>query len=120
MKHPLLSAHTFLLLCLAGLPPAAYAAPRDVLFVLDNSGSMRHSDPQGDAKRVVAETIAKLGAEQRAGLIIFDQSVRLALPLGAVNDTTRPAFGAQLKGIDYHGKFTDSPSAIERAGLREE
>lgn len=115
MKHPLLSALTFLLLGLVGLPPAAYAAPHDVLFVLDNSGSMRRSDPHKDAKRVVAETIAKLDAEQRAGLIIFDQSVRLALPLEAVNDTTRPAFDAQLKALDYHGQFTDSPSAIERA-----
>ncbi len=115
MKHPLLSALTLLLLGLVGLPPAAYAAPHDVLFVLDNSGSMRHSDPHGDAKRVVAATIAKLNAEQRAGLIIFDQSVRLAVPLGAVNDTTRPAFNKQLKAIDYHGQLTDSPSAIERA-----
>ncbi|MBI2800030.1 MAG: VWA domain-containing protein [Gammaproteobacteria bacterium] len=92
-----------------------FAVPQDLLLVLDNSGSMRQSDPARIAKNAIAKMLAKLPADTRAGVLIFDESVRLAVPLTEVTDTTRAKFASGLNRINYRGQLTDIPTAIERA-----
>ncbi|MCZ6771855.1 MAG: VWA domain-containing protein [Proteobacteria bacterium] len=104
--------------CLTGfaLAPAALAAvPTDAILVLDNSGSMRKNDPDFLAKRAVSKFVSDLDQETRVGILIFDEKVKYSVPLTELTVNTRTAIQRALDDIDYRGKFTDSPAAIERA-----
>ena len=82
---------------------------------LDNSGSMRKNDPQFLAKGAVTDFINTLDESYRAGVIIFDESVKQTIPLMPVDDSTKSALIKSLDNIDYRGQLTDSPAAVERA-----
>ena len=97
-------------------PPAEnLPVAKDVILVLDNSGSMKKNDPQFLASQAVNEFINKLDEQSRVGIIIFDQSVRVAIPLTPVSDETREHILKSLDQINYKGQYTDSPAAMERA-----
>lgn len=106
-------AMTFTLLASSGV--LAAATPRDVVLLLDNSGSMRRNDPQFLTRRAVAEFLQGLTERTRVAIVIFDQKVRVAAPLTPVTETTRHGLLAKLEIIDYRGRFTNSPAGMERA-----
>ncbi|MCG8325071.1 MAG: VWA domain-containing protein, partial [Thiotrichales bacterium] len=94
---------------------AADTLPKDMLLVLDNSGSMKKNDPQFLTNQAVREFIAGLDEATRLGIIIFDQDVQLAVPFTEVTRDNSPTLLASLDLINYKGLYTDSPAAIERA-----
>jgi hypothetical protein len=100
-------------LLLSLLTLAASAAQQDVIFVFDNSGSMRKADPAFAARDEAKKFLGSLGTDVNAGVIVFDQDVTLTAPLAPVGDGSPLA--AALDGVNYKGKFTNSPAAIERA-----
>ncbi|MEJ2761473.1 MAG: VWA domain-containing protein [Gammaproteobacteria bacterium] len=91
------------------------APPRDVVLVLDNSGSMKKNDPEFLAAKAVREFVSRLNANTRLAIEIFDQDVRLVMPLTPVTQKSREQIIRSLQQVNYKGLFTDSPSAIERA-----
>lgn len=93
----------------------ASSIPKDVLLVLDNSGSMKKNDPDFLTAQAVKEFISGLDTSTRIGIIIFDQNVNLEVPLTPISMESREKVLESLKKITYKGLFTDSPSAIERA-----
>ena len=98
-------------------PAPAPDAPveKDVVLVLDNSGSMKKNDPQFLASKAVHEFLSSLDDASRVAVIIFDQTVHVAVPLTQMSDETRPAILKSIEKLDYKGLYTDSPAAIERA-----
>jgi len=88
----------------------------DVIFVLDNSGSMIKNDPQFITREVVTNFLMNLQAQFRVGMVIFDSGASLIEPLSsmdAVSDTER--FLESLERINYKGQFTNTPVGVERA-----
>ncbi|MGD8573925.1 MAG: VWA domain-containing protein, partial [Gammaproteobacteria bacterium] len=107
-----------LLLCWAGFlwpAPARAVAERDVILLLDNSGSMKHNDPQHLEAAAVRDYIQSQSLDTRVGILIFASHARLAVPLTPVTAQTRDGILSALKGLDYSGRWTDTPSAVERA-----
>ncbi|MBF8268589.1 MAG: hypothetical protein HW386_298 [Gammaproteobacteria bacterium] len=88
---------------------------KDIILVLDNSGSMRQNDPGFLAKQVVTEFISGLDESTRLAIIVFDQDVSLVVPLTQVNLANRDVLLVSLDRVTYRGLFTDSPAAMERA-----
>lgn len=88
---------------------------KDIVLVLDNSGSMKKNDPEFIAKQAVVEFISGLDEATRVAVIIFDQTVRVAVPLVDMSETTRETILQSLDQINYKGLYTDSPAGIERA-----
>ncbi|MFB3116656.1 MAG: VWA domain-containing protein, partial [Gammaproteobacteria bacterium] len=88
---------------------------KDVILVLDNSGSMKKNDPQFLTKQAVTEFINKLDESTRAAIIIFDQDVRMAVPLTDITSASRQGLLDSLSKINYRGLYTNSPAAIESA-----
>jgi len=88
----------------------------DIVLVLDNSGSMKKSDPDSIAGDVVAELLLSLGKDSRVGMVIFDSKPRLAVELMPTdNIVTRANILSRLDEVDYKGQFSDTPAAIETA-----
>ena len=92
-----------------------WAAPTDIIVLLDNSGSMRQSDPSFALKGAVTKFFANLPAETRAGVLIFDQKVSYPVPLANVDAAVQGAVKESLLKVDYHGQYTNIPAAMERA-----
>ena len=88
----------------------------DLVFVLDNSGSMKNNDPNFITKEVVTNFSDGLGERSRLGMVIFDKTADLVVPLTSLdNSDVRAGFLESLDMIDFKGKFTNSPAGIERA-----
>lgn len=88
----------------------------DLVFVLDNSGSMKNNDPNFITKEVVTNFSDGLGGRSRLGMVIFDESADLVVALTSLdNNEVRAGFLESLNMIDFKGKFTNSPAGIERA-----
>ncbi len=100
---------------LAAAPPAASdsgTAPRDIVLVLDNSGSMRPLDPQFLSKEAVERFVEGMPGDARVSLVIFDEQL-VASPLAFIPD--RDARRVNLTQLDYRGPWTNTPVAVERA-----
>lgn len=91
------------------------APDMDIVLVLDNSGSMKQNDPQFLASSAVREFISSMEASTRISVVIFDQSVRVAVPFTEATESDKASLLASVDEINYKGLFTDSPAAIERA-----
>ena len=88
-------------------PNAAAALPKDIVLVLDNSGSMRKNDPRFLTKAAVARFVERVPNEARLSVVIFDKQVR-ATPLGSRDSVN-------LAQFNYRGPLTDIPAAVARA-----
>ena len=60
------------------------ASPVDMVFAIDNSDSMKMNDPEFLASETVLSFLDHLSVDSRIGLIIFDESPKLAMPLTPV------------------------------------
>jgi hypothetical protein len=98
--------------------PAAQGSniPIDLIFVIDNSGSMKKNDPQFITPQVVNTFVRQLPANTQAGMVVFDRTARLIKPLTVLSGAqSRQDFIDSSKKIDYRGQFTNTPIGIERA-----
>jgi pSer/pThr/pTyr-binding forkhead associated (FHA) protein/Mg-chelatase subunit ChlD len=88
----------------------------DIMLIMDNSGSMKKSDPDFLARDVVDRALLDLGEDLYVGMIIFDTKARLAVNLtSATNIVSRANIISSLDDVDYKGLFSDTPAAIEMA-----
>ena len=86
--------------CGAGLA-ADSRAGLDVVLAVDNSGSMKTNDPHALARSAVGDFVRRLGASDRAALLIFDETPRLLVPLSAPQEGSWRELGAVLEQLDY-------------------
>ena len=114
-----LTSRCVLLICLVSVAMsathAAAASLQDIVLILDNSGSMKKNDPLFLAKDAVTQFVENASEDSRIGIVIFDQAVRLPIPLTPALAENRARILASLDNIDYRGLFTNSSAAVERA-----
>jgi pSer/pThr/pTyr-binding forkhead associated (FHA) protein/Mg-chelatase subunit ChlD len=88
----------------------------DLVFVIDNSGSMKKNDPKFITPKVVSTFVRQLPKSSQVGIVLFDQKAHLLIPLTLVGDAqAQQGVIDSLKNIDYRGQHTNTPSGIERA-----
>ncbi len=102
-------------LLLSLILPVAWAEESDVILVLDNSQTMKRVDPQGLASSAVAGAIEGFQGNVRAGVVLFDRSATLSVPLTAVTAESRPELLGALQALDYSGPYSDITVALEQA-----
>lgn len=94
---------------------APVSAARDVILVLDNSGSMQNNDPARLAAVAVREFIKSQPADTRVGVVLFAESAEMVAPLTAVDDDPTDVLLASLGQLNYRGRWTQTARAVERA-----
>ncbi len=94
---------------------SASTSVRDIMLVLDNSPSMKTTDPLSKLSGAVTEFVARLDDDSRIGLILFDQDVRIIVPLTPTTIANRESITGALAQLNYAGQHSDSASAIEKA-----
>ncbi len=88
----------------------------DLMFVVDNSGSMRKNDPEFITPKVVNAFARQLPQNAHMGMVLFDRSAKLLEPLTSMDtDQAQQRWAASLSRIDYKGQFTNSAVGFERA-----
>lgn len=88
----------------------------DMVFVIDNSGSMKKNDPNFITPQVVSTFVRQLANNTQVGVVLFDQKARLLTPMTLISDATgQQQVIDSLQKIDYLGQFTNTPIGIERA-----
>ncbi|MDX1455647.1 MAG: VWA domain-containing protein [Gammaproteobacteria bacterium] len=106
-----------ILVAMLSLPVHA-SDQRDVVLVLDNSGSMRANDPARLSVSAVTDFIRAQAGGTRVAIVIFDGSPRLVQPLTEVTFDNKDVLLSSLDRLNFSGQWTDTASAIER-GLYE-
>lgn len=96
-------------------PTPTLAAPKDLVLVVDNSGSMLENDPAFLTRAAVSAFARHLDTDSRIALLLFDTTARLEVPLIGTGEETRESFAAAIGKIDFSGQRTNTPAAIERA-----
>ncbi len=92
------------------------ASQRDIIFVIDNSGSMRKNDPDLITKEIVTDFISKHRDTSFFGMVVFGKEAALVEPLTDLSTLAVAArFFLGLERIDYRGRYTNTPAAVERA-----
>lgn len=88
----------------------------DLMFVVDNSGSMKKNDPDFITPKVVNAFARQLPQNTHMGMVLFDRSARLLIPLASMETgRARQKWADSLARIDYKGQFTNSAVGFERA-----
>ena len=92
----------------------------DVVFVLDNSGSMRENDPDFLTRAAVGNFASALAMDTRIdgriGVVLFDGQARLIQSLTPIDgDDTDSILASSMTQLDFSGQRTNSPAGIERA-----
>ena len=93
----------------------ALTVPKDIVLMIDNSGSMKKGDPHFVTKNAATEFVKNLPDDgTQVAVLIFDHRVNLAVPLTTVSEVTKKDILSNFD-IDYQGQFTNIPAAMERA-----
>ncbi|MEE8119031.1 MAG: VWA domain-containing protein [Gammaproteobacteria bacterium] len=93
---------------------SAIALDRDVILVLDNSGSMKVNDPQRLTQAAVTDFIRNQDPTTRVGIIVFADNPTLVVPLTETSASGKSRMLASLSTLNYSGQWTDTAAAIER------
>ena len=101
-----------LLLLVLALPALA---ARDVVLVLDNSGSMRKNDPARLAGPAVMEFIRGQPPDTRVAIVLFTAEPTLVMPLTPAEVAADGDAQQALERFDYRGAWTQTAAAVERA-----
>lgn len=103
-------------------PSAAQACSYDVVFVIDQSGSMRRTDPERRLVSAVEAAVGKLRARDRVGFVGFSGKAREIVPLGPVARVRDGKPLDAIRTLTFDGKHTSIGRGLEQASyqLKEE
>lgn len=104
----------FLLLAAPKVAKEGEAAPKDVIFVLDKSGSMKQNDKIKQAKNALEFCVRSLNPNDRFGVVAFSDEVESQVKLTAASRDELDKSISEIQKIDASGG-TNIDGALETA-----
>lgn len=94
---------------------AQRSVPLDVLFVLDQSRSMRQNDPKRTVTQAVSQFIQQLPSEDNVGLVLFGSQAWSVQALGPLDAEHRRQLLASIADIRYADAQSNPAAAVDAA-----
>jgi pSer/pThr/pTyr-binding forkhead associated (FHA) protein len=104
-------------LCLVSATPVARPQSKtgvDLVIVLDQSGSMRTSDPQRLTGAAVGRLLDGLGPEDAVGLVFFGTGAAVVQPLAPLVSEQKEVIRATVGESRYSDQYTNIAKGVER------
>ncbi|WP_322923729.1 vWA domain-containing protein [Paenibacillus campi] len=88
---------------------------KDVVVIIDNSGSMMQNDPQNQRYQAVKNMVASMQNGMRVGIVVFNDDARVALPLTEITPTSRQQIDTAIDGMHESSNNTNFTAALSTA-----
>ena len=88
---------------------------KDIVLILDNSGSMIENDPEYMMRQSITDFVVQLVSTSRLAIVIFDESACVVLPFTQADFSSLEMILDSLDVLDYEGAFSDFATAFELA-----
>lgn len=85
---------------------------KDVVVVVDNSGSMLQTDPQNLRYQAVKNLVSSMDNDMRVGIIEFSGEARVALPLTTLDAASRQQVASVVDGLNVSAGGTNFTAAL--------
>ncbi|WP_456288517.1 VWA domain-containing protein [Paenibacillus sp. AK002] len=96
------------------LNPGSAKPVKDIVLVIDNSGSMNETDPNQDRYTAAKNLINRMDRDNRVSVIMFDHATTLLQPFTRVNNQeTKDEIIAEIDGLATTDGGTDISLALE-------
>ncbi|WP_411344803.1 vWA domain-containing protein [Paenibacillus sp. WLX1005] len=88
---------------------------KDVVVVVDNSGSMLRTDPQNLRYQAVKDLVSSMDDGMRLGIIDFTDDAKVALPLTALDTSSRQQINTMIDSLAVNYGGTNFTAALNGA-----
>ncbi|MNO96720.1 von Willebrand factor type A domain protein [compost metagenome] len=89
---------------------------KDIVLVIDNSGSMRETDPNNSRYEAAKSLISSMDSDKRVAVIEFDHEARLIQPFVAMNQsTTKEEVYTKIDALEATDGSTDIELALQES-----
>lgn len=88
---------------------------RDVVVVIDNSGSMLETDAQNQRFQAVKNMVNSMDDDKRVGIIGFSDQANVVLPLTEINDASKQQITATMDAMTTTTGGTNFTGALDTA-----
>ncbi|MDL1162755.1 VWA domain-containing protein [Yersinia pestis] len=96
------------------LNPGSVKPVKDIVLVIDNSGSMNETDPNQDRYTAAKNLINRMDEDNRVSVMVFDHATTLLQPFTRVkNQETKDEIIAEIDGLAATDCGTDISLALE-------
>ncbi|AYB42042.1 vWA domain-containing protein [Paenibacillus lautus] len=96
------------------LNPGSAKPVKDIVLVIDNSGSMNETDPNQDRYTAAKNLINRMDRDNRVSVMVFDHATTLLQPFTRVkNQETKDEIIAEIDGLATTDGGTDISLALE-------
>ncbi|MGE7827988.1 vWA domain-containing protein [Paenibacillus sp. NPDC093718] len=96
------------------LNPGSAKPVKDIVLIIDNSGSMKDTDPNQDRYTAAKNLINRMDEDNRVSVMVFDHSTTLLQPFTRVkNQETKDEIIAEIDGLTTTDGGTDISLALE-------
>jgi Ca-activated chloride channel homolog len=96
------------------LNPGSAKPVKDIVLIIDNSGSMKETDPNQDRYTAAKNLINRMDEDNRVSVMVFDHATTLLQPFTRVkNQETKDEIIAEIDGLAATDGGTDISLALE-------
>lgn len=96
------------------LNPGSAKPVKDIVLIIDNSGSMKDTDPNQDRYTAAKNLINRMDRDNRVSVMVFDHATTLLQPFTRVkNQETKDEIIAEIDGLATTDGGTDISLALE-------
>ncbi|RXZ80491.1 VWA domain-containing protein [Paenibacillaceae bacterium] len=104
-----------------GLDLGSVKPVKDIVLVIDNSGSMLETDPNDERYTAAKQLVDKMDADKRAAVVVFNSKAQLVQPFVAVDSQARKdeinavidSLAAPDGGTDFAGALSETMREID-------